>query len=75
MAVKAAMDMGLEPKLRPSGGGSDANVLNKKGFPSVDLSIGMENVHTVDEYILIDDLKKTTEYILSIIKTAASGKK
>ncbi len=74
MAVKAAMDMGLEPKLRPSGGGSDANVLNKKGFPSVDLAVGMTNVHTVDEYILIDDLKKTAEYIVSIIKTAASGK-
>lgn len=73
IAMKAAKDMGLEPLLRPSGGGSDANVFNKKGFPSVDLAIGMEKVHTVDEYILVKNLKNTVEYILSIINTVVSG--
>lgn len=73
IAMKAAKDMGLEPLLRPSGGGSDANVFNKKGFPAVDLAIGMEKVHTVDEYILVKNLKNTVEYILSIINTVVSG--
>lgn len=73
IAMKAAKDMGLEPLLRPSGGGSDANVFNKKGFPSVDLAIGMEKVHTVDEYILVKNLKNTVEYVLSIINTVVSG--
>jgi len=73
IAMKAAKDMGLEPLLHPSGGGSDANVFNKKGFPSVDLAIGMEKVHTVDEYILVKNLKNTAEYVLSIINTVASG--
>ena len=73
IAMKAAKDMGLEPLLHPSGGGSDANVFNKKGFPSVDLAIGMEKVHTVDEYILVKNLKNTVEYILSIINTVVSG--
>jgi len=73
IAMKAAKDMGLEPLLHPSGGGSDANVFNKKGFPSVDLAIGMEKVHTVDEYILVKNLKNTVEYVLSIINTVASG--
>jgi len=44
--------MGLQPELCPSGGGSDANIFNKKGLPSAVLSVGMEKVHTVDEYIL-----------------------
>lgn len=73
IAMKAAKDIGLEPLLHPSGGGSDANVFNKKGFPSVDLAIGMEKVHTVDEYILVKNLKNTVEYILSIINIVALG--
>ncbi len=73
IAMKAAKDMGLEPQLHPSGGGSDANVFNKKGFPAVDLAIGMEKVHTVDEYILVKNLKNTVEYVLSIINTVVSG--
>jgi tripeptide aminopeptidase len=73
IAMKAAKDMGLEPQLHPSGGGSDANVFNKKGFPAVDLAIGMEKVHTVDEYILVKNLKNTVGYVLSIINTVVSG--
>ncbi len=75
IAMKAAKNLGLEPILRPSGGGSDANVFNKKGFPAVDLAIGMEKVHTVDEYILVKNLKMTAEYILSIINIVTSGEK
>jgi len=73
ISMKAAKYIGLQPELCPSGGGSDANVFNKKGFPSVVLAIGMEKVHTVDEYILVKNLKNTAEYILSIINTVTSG--
>jgi len=73
IATKAAKNIGLQPLLYPSGGGSDANVFNKNGIPSVALAIGMEKVHTVEEYILIKDLKNTAEYILSIINIVASG--
>jgi len=73
IAIKAVKDIGLQPELCPSGGGSDANVFNKKGFPSVVLSVGMEKVHTVEEYILVENLKNTAEYVLSIIKTVISG--
>ena len=75
IARKAAKDIGLQSLLRPSGGGSDANVFNKKGLSSVVLAVGMEKVHTIEEYILIKELKNATEYILSIIKTVAFGEK
>jgi tripeptide aminopeptidase len=75
IATKAAKDIGLQSLLRPSGGGSDANIFNKKGIPSVVLAVGMEKVHTIEEYILIKELKNATEYILSIIKTVALGEK
>ena len=73
IAMNAAKDIGLESLLRPSGGGSDANVFNKKNLPSVVLAVGMEKVHTLEEYILIKELKNTAKYIISIINTAASG--
>jgi len=74
IAIKAAKDMGLQPELCPSGGGSDANVFNKKGLSSVVLAVGMEKVHTVDEYIFVKNLKNTVEYVLSIINSVTSGK-
>jgi tripeptide aminopeptidase len=73
IAMKAVKDMGLEPLLHPTGGGSDANVFNKKSFPAVDLAIGMEKVHTLEEYILVKNLKNTAEYVLSIINAVTSG--
>ena len=74
IATKAVKNMGLQPLLCPSGGGSDANVFNKKGFPSIVLAVGMEKVHTVDEYTLVKNLKNTAGCILSIINTVTSGK-
>jgi len=73
IATKAVKDMGLQPLLCPSGGGSDANVFNKKGFPSVVLAVGMEKVHTLEEYILVKNLKNTAGCILSIINTVTPG--
>ena len=73
IAIKALKDIGLEPALCPTGGGSDANIFNEKGLPSVVLSVGMEKVHTLEEYILVEELKNTTEFILSLINTAVSG--
>jgi tripeptide aminopeptidase len=73
IAMKASKNMGLQPELCPTGGGSDANIFNKKGLPSAVLSVGMEKVHTVDEYILVKNLKNSAEYILSIVNTVTAG--
>jgi len=73
IAMKALKNMGLQPELCPSGGGSDANIFNKKGLPSAVLSVGMEKVHTVDEYIFVKNLKNSAEYILSIVNTVSAG--
>ena len=41
-----------------SGGGSDANVLNARGLPTVNLSAGMTQVHSPDEHVSLDDLER-----------------
>lgn len=51
-----------------SGGGSDTNIYNGKGIPSVNLGIGMSKVHTKEEFIKIEDMIGTTKLLLSIIE-------
>ncbi len=56
---KAAVTaLGLEPRLLTGGGGSDANILNARGLPTVNLDAGMMQVHSPDEYLTLDDLDR-----------------
>jgi tripeptide aminopeptidase len=55
-------------ELKVIGGGSDSNIFAKQGFNSIIIGVGMNNVHTVEEYLEIDELLKTTEAIVRYIK-------
>ncbi|GAX91879.1 M20/M25/M40 family metallo-hydrolase [Effusibacillus lacus] len=66
IARRAAESIGVEPVTESSGGGSDANVFNGLGVPTVNLAIGYENIHTVDEYILLDDLEKACQLMVAV---------
>jgi tripeptide aminopeptidase len=66
-AAKAAKGLGRKLRLDMTGGGSDANILNAKGFATVIMGIGMQNVHTTSEYIRLDDMVATAELVLEII--------
>ena len=50
-----------------TGGGSDANIFNKKGIKTINLSTGMQKVHTNEEYILLKDLYKGGLLVLKAI--------
>jgi len=65
---KAAKNAQLELVLEATGGGSDTNIINGKGIQAVDLSVGMDRVHSVEEQICIDDLVKIAEFLVEIIK-------
>ncbi len=69
-AARAIKAIGREPELLFSGGGSDANVINGYGIPTINLGIGMENIHTIDERIAIEELVKTAELITELIKNS-----
>lgn len=73
-AVDAAQSIGIEPKLEATGGGSDGNILAGKGLTSLVLSVGMEKVHSKDEYIKIDELVKGAELVVAIIKQVAGAR-
>jgi len=72
MAASERID--LEPLLRVTGGGADANIFNANGFPTTVLGCGMENIHRHDEYVRISDMVKSTQLVVSIVETAAQWK-
>ena len=66
--VRVLRKVGLEPTPIISLGGSDANSLNERGIESVNLGIGAQNPHSNEEFILIEDLIKSAEIALELIK-------
>jgi tripeptide aminopeptidase len=71
IATAALRALGVEPRIGPSGGGSDVNVYNAKGLPSVNLSVGMEKVHTPDEYLPVSRLDDAYRLLHALVSAAA----
>lgn len=72
--VKRALErMGVTPTTTSTGGGSDTNVLNSKGIPSVNLGVGMRKVHTLEEHIHVKDLETSARMVLEIIRSFAGA--
>ncbi|WP_062046425.1 M20/M25/M40 family metallo-hydrolase [Bacillus sp. JCM 19034] len=71
VAKKAMVEIGREPMLLQSGGGSDANIFAGHGVPTVNLAVGYEEIHTKKERMPITELVKLTEAVVAIIKSVA----
>jgi tripeptide aminopeptidase len=52
------LNVHIRPEHAITGGGSDANIFNQHGIVALNLSTGMQKVHSHDEFIHIDDLVK-----------------
>jgi len=67
--AKYAMEkLNIKPKIISSGGGSDINIFNSKGKVSVNLSNGMENIHTNEEFVRVEQVIKLTNLVIEICK-------
>ena len=66
MAKNVLKKLGIKSKIISTVGGSDVNILNSKGKMAINLSAGMENVHSSKEYIKIAELEKLTAFILEL---------
>ncbi|WP_438448839.1 M20/M25/M40 family metallo-hydrolase [Gorillibacterium sp. sgz5001074] len=75
LAMDAISNLGLTPKLFHSGGGSDANLFNSQGIPTVNLSVGYQAIHSTSEHIAIRDLVKVAEVVVEIAKLTGQAKK
>lgn len=70
LAKAALAELGLESRLLASGGGSDANVFNARGLPTVNFDCGMTHVHTSDEHISLDDLERLVRLAEVLVRKA-----
>ena len=68
LAKRAISNMGLTSRVFHSGGGSDANIFNGFGIPTVNLALGYENIHTTKERIKAADMAKAAEMVVAIIQ-------
>jgi tripeptide aminopeptidase len=67
----AAKSLNLEVKTLATGGGCDANVLNQKGLVVANLSTGMREIHTVNEWLDLNDLHFSAKIVLEILRLNA----
>jgi tripeptide aminopeptidase len=66
----AVRGIGIEPRYEKTNGGSNTNIYNQNGIPSLTLASGMEDLHSTKEYIRIDDLENLTKLILKLAELA-----
>lgn len=70
--IKRAADRaGVKGELTSTGGGSDANIYNGYGIPTVNLATGMERVHTKEESIQVSEMVNLTSILVEIVKNCA----
>src|SRR6266540_3995063 len=61
---------GYTPTYGLSGGAADANVFNERGLACLNLANGMQDIHTPDERITVEDLEGMVEVTLALVDVA-----
>jgi di/tripeptidase len=64
---------GYTPNYGLSGGAADANVFNERGLPCLNLANGMQDIHTPDERITVEDLEGMVEVTLALVDVARNA--
>ena len=69
---EAARNLGLAVDTVAKGGGCDANVLNKRGLQVANLASGMRDIHTVHEWLDVNDLVTAARIIHEVVRLEAA---
>jgi len=70
LAAEALRAQGIEPRFVGTGGGSDVNVFNARGLPSVNLSAGYERVHSTEEHVPVQSLVEAYRLVHGLVRAA-----
>lgn len=72
--VKIAMrKIDVNPISKPIRGGTDGALLTYEGLPCPNLGTGGHNFHSIYEYICLEDMKKSAEVLIEIVKQYAKN--
>jgi len=72
-AFRAARSIGIEPRLKASGGGMDANIFNSRGLPCVGLGLGVADPHSPQEHIPVAQLEAGVRFVKALLTEAATS--
>jgi tripeptide aminopeptidase len=72
VAVQALADAGIEAQPISTGGGSDANVFQARGFQCVNLANGTKGAHQTDESVTVDALETMLDVALGVVRHSAA---
>jgi tripeptide aminopeptidase len=67
LATRVMGEMGMDPDIRPSGGGTDGNVFRLNGIANVVVGMSTNEMHTVNEYVVIPDLVNTARFCRQVV--------
>ncbi|MGI5818664.1 MAG: M20/M25/M40 family metallo-hydrolase [Armatimonadota bacterium] len=70
-AWRSCERLGFEPQMERGGGGSDANVFNEHGVPSVILATGPAEVHTVNEWVDAHRMAESARWLTETLQLIA----
>ncbi|MCL1948119.1 MAG: peptidase T, partial [Turicibacter sp.] len=68
VAEEAMKNLGIVPKIGAIRGGTDGSQLSYMGLPTPNIFTGGENFHGKFEYVSIDDMEKSVNTIVEIIR-------
>ena len=68
----AAVSAGTSVTTASIGGGSDANVFNRRGIDAVNFGTGMRDIHTVNEWLDLADFYACADVVLAFVRARAS---
>jgi tripeptide aminopeptidase len=71
IASAALRGLGIEPECIPTGGGSDASVLQARGLPCLNVANGTQANHQPDERVTVEALELGLDVALGIVSHAA----
>jgi tripeptide aminopeptidase len=67
LAFAAGTKLGLKMEAQSVGGGTNANIYNSHGLPTVVIGTGMSGEHTTDEHIAVSDLEMCCRLCIEIL--------
>jgi tripeptide aminopeptidase len=62
--------LGIEPYTYISGGGSDVNIFAQHGVRVVNLSLGYQAIHTIDEHMAVAELERAAQLVTGLLAGA-----
>jgi tripeptide aminopeptidase len=74
LIVEAGERVGTHVTVTGMGGGCDANILNRRGLEVANLGTGMRDIHTVNEWLDVNDMVLAAEVLLQAIRLNAEAR-